>query len=146
MAEAGYLSNDCPHCGGGIEFPEHGVGEWIDCPHCGKQVQLKAEGAQEVRKREIKIDGGGGRSHRLAVVSTVILVFIGAAVLGIRYARHAGGANSAKELAATHEFVRLKALAEKGDAEAQYKVGLMVEDGTDDDAHEYELTFHRVHE
>ena len=40
MAEAGYLSNDCPHCGGGVEFPEHGVEEWIECPHCRENIQL----------------------------------------------------------------------------------------------------------
>jgi hypothetical protein len=40
MSEAGYLSNDCPHCGGGIEFPLNGVGQWIDCPHCQERIQL----------------------------------------------------------------------------------------------------------
>jgi hypothetical protein len=36
-----YLTNTCPHCGGGIEFPLNGVGEWIDCPHCQQRIQLK---------------------------------------------------------------------------------------------------------
>ena len=40
MTEAGYLSNNCPHCGGAIEFPVHGVGEWIECPHCQQRIQL----------------------------------------------------------------------------------------------------------
>jgi DNA-directed RNA polymerase subunit RPC12/RpoP len=36
-----YVTNECPHCGGGIEFPQDGVGDWIECPHCQKRIQLK---------------------------------------------------------------------------------------------------------
>jgi hypothetical protein len=35
-----YVTNECPHCGGGIEFPPSGVGDWIDCPHCQEKIQL----------------------------------------------------------------------------------------------------------
>src|ERR1035441_5498777 len=35
-----HLKNTCPHCGGGIEFPPNGVGEWIACPHCQERIQL----------------------------------------------------------------------------------------------------------
>lgn len=40
MSEDGYLTNHCQHCGGGIEFPEHGVGAEIECPHCERSITL----------------------------------------------------------------------------------------------------------
>jgi hypothetical protein len=36
----GYLTNHCQHCGGGIEFPKHGVGAEIECPHCNRPIRL----------------------------------------------------------------------------------------------------------
>jgi hypothetical protein len=33
----------CPNCGGGIEFPEHGLGSQIECPHCRKPIVLKQQ-------------------------------------------------------------------------------------------------------
>jgi len=36
----GYLTNYCQHCGGGIEFPDHGVGAEIECPHCSRLIRL----------------------------------------------------------------------------------------------------------
>lgn len=35
-----YMKCDCEHCGGGIEFPEHGAGQEIPCPHCSEQIAL----------------------------------------------------------------------------------------------------------
>jgi len=40
MSVENYVKMDCPHCGGSIEFPAHGLGEIIDCPHCAEQIQL----------------------------------------------------------------------------------------------------------
>ena len=40
MSETPFLKCPCQHCGGSIEFPEHGVGFAIDCPHCGARTQL----------------------------------------------------------------------------------------------------------
>jgi hypothetical protein len=31
----------CVHCRGKIEFPAHGVGEWIQCPHCSETTVLR---------------------------------------------------------------------------------------------------------
>jgi hypothetical protein len=39
--EVNYFKMNCPLCGGSIEFPAHGLGEFIGCPHCQKQIQLK---------------------------------------------------------------------------------------------------------
>ena len=36
----GFLTHYCEACGGGIEFPEHGVGTDIPCPHCGVSITL----------------------------------------------------------------------------------------------------------
>ena len=65
MAEAGYLSNDCPHCGGGIEFPAHGVGEWIDCPHCREKIQLCQPSGTDSPSALIEVAGAesGGRQE-----------------------------------------------------------------------------------
>lgn len=38
--EIHYIKSECPHCGGVIEFPEHGAGEVIDCPHCTEKIEL----------------------------------------------------------------------------------------------------------
>jgi ribosomal protein S27E len=35
-----YLSISCPACGGGVEFPAHGIGTVIPCPHCGRRFAL----------------------------------------------------------------------------------------------------------
>lgn len=43
----GYIRSNCRSCGGSIEFPEHGLSEWIDCPHCNRQIQLRRMGATE---------------------------------------------------------------------------------------------------
>ena len=40
MRENGYLTNYCQYCGGGIEFPEYGVGAEIECPHCKRSIRL----------------------------------------------------------------------------------------------------------
>ena len=40
MSEDAYLTNHCQHCGGGIEFPQHGVGAEIECPHCKCSIVL----------------------------------------------------------------------------------------------------------
>lgn len=40
MSELDHITNHCQHCGGGIEFPSHGVGLEIECPHCGGQITL----------------------------------------------------------------------------------------------------------
>ena len=42
-----YTTSNCRFCGGSIEFPEHGLGEWVDCPHCGRQLQLRNMGTTE---------------------------------------------------------------------------------------------------
>jgi hypothetical protein len=36
-----YIKTLCPLCGGSIEFPEHGAGQWVECPHCIKKIQLQ---------------------------------------------------------------------------------------------------------
>ena len=41
----GYVRSNCRFCGGSIEFPEHGLGEWVDCPHCNRRLQLRRMGA-----------------------------------------------------------------------------------------------------
>ena len=41
MKKSAYFKNHCPDCGGGIEFPAHGVGEDIACPHCQRLIVLK---------------------------------------------------------------------------------------------------------
>src|SRR5436309_188963 len=33
-----YVKSNCRVCGGSIEFPAHGLGEWIDCPHCNASI------------------------------------------------------------------------------------------------------------
>ena len=40
MSSGGFLTNHCRHCGGGIEFPEAGIGEEIECPHCKAPIKL----------------------------------------------------------------------------------------------------------
>ena len=40
MSKDGYLTNHCQHCGGGVEFPGHGVGAEIECPHCQHLMRL----------------------------------------------------------------------------------------------------------
>jgi len=40
MGEPGYITNNCQYCGGGIEFPDHGVGAEIECPHCARLIRL----------------------------------------------------------------------------------------------------------
>ena len=42
-----YIKSNCRLCGGSIEFPVHGLGEWIDCPHCNRQLQLRRMGATQ---------------------------------------------------------------------------------------------------
>jgi uncharacterized paraquat-inducible protein A len=34
------LRGQCPHCGGGFEFPATAVGETAPCPHCGQPTEL----------------------------------------------------------------------------------------------------------
>jgi len=36
-----FIKSNCRACGGPIEFPAHGLGEWIDCPHCNSNIQLQ---------------------------------------------------------------------------------------------------------
>lgn len=38
---AKYHKTRCVHCKGGIEFPSHGVDEWIQCPHCSQMTVLR---------------------------------------------------------------------------------------------------------
>jgi|ERR1039457_727623 hypothetical protein len=45
-----FYKMSCPSCGGGIEFPAHGIGELIDCPHCQKPVCLEVVRPQSARK------------------------------------------------------------------------------------------------
>lgn len=40
----GFIKSNCRVCGGSIEFPTHGLGEWIDCPHCSSKIQLSQTG------------------------------------------------------------------------------------------------------
>ena len=40
MSQDGYLTNHCQHCGGGIEFPQDGVGAEVECPHCKRSITL----------------------------------------------------------------------------------------------------------
>jgi len=42
-----YIKSKCRHCGGGIEFPAHGLGEWIECPHCAGTIHLLKAGPVE---------------------------------------------------------------------------------------------------
>ena len=44
-----FYKMSCPNCGGGIEFPEHGLGSQIKCPHCQKPVVLKQQLLATVR-------------------------------------------------------------------------------------------------
>ena len=37
----GCIKISCPHCGGHIAFPAHGIGQKIACPHCGVVVTLQ---------------------------------------------------------------------------------------------------------
>lgn len=36
-----FIRSNCLECDGSIEFPAHGLGEWIDCPHCSTKIELK---------------------------------------------------------------------------------------------------------
>jgi DNA-directed RNA polymerase subunit RPC12/RpoP len=36
-----FIKSDCQLCGGSIEFPTHGVGQWIECPHCSQKIRLR---------------------------------------------------------------------------------------------------------
>lgn len=36
-----HVKTRCVHCRGKIEFPAHGVGEWIECPHCSETTVLR---------------------------------------------------------------------------------------------------------
>ena len=36
-----FHKTSCVHCRGRIEFPAHGVGEWITCPHCSETTVLR---------------------------------------------------------------------------------------------------------
>jgi hypothetical protein len=38
-----FYKMSCPKCGGGIEFPEHGLGSQIECPHCRTPIVLKQQ-------------------------------------------------------------------------------------------------------
>ncbi len=40
MSEPRFLKCNCAHCGGHLEFPEHGIGMEINCPHCGQPTVL----------------------------------------------------------------------------------------------------------
>ena len=42
-----FYKMSCPNCGGGIEFPAHGVGELTLCPHCASEIVLICEGPFE---------------------------------------------------------------------------------------------------
>ena len=45
-----YIRSRCRVCGGSIEFPLHGLGEWIECPHCNVTIQLQKLGTiQQIR-------------------------------------------------------------------------------------------------
>lgn len=52
MGEANFLINHCPSCGGGIEFPAHGVGQQIGCPHCHVQMTLQKPVTDKADSRE----------------------------------------------------------------------------------------------
>jgi DNA-directed RNA polymerase subunit RPC12/RpoP len=36
-----YMTISCPHCGGYVEFPAHGIGQEIACPHCAAIITLQ---------------------------------------------------------------------------------------------------------
>src|SRR2546421_2888690 len=38
-----YVTTHCKHCGGGIEFPDDGIGAEIACPHCEQPIKLEVE-------------------------------------------------------------------------------------------------------
>jgi hypothetical protein len=46
--EEKYLECSCIHCGGGIAFPEQGVGMTVACPHCSQDTVLSFEKEAEV--------------------------------------------------------------------------------------------------
>ena len=39
-----FIRSRCRVCGGSIEFPVHGLGEWVECPHCNATTQLQKLG------------------------------------------------------------------------------------------------------
>jgi hypothetical protein len=39
-----YIKSKCRDCGGPIEFPAHGLGEWVECPHCSFTIELRKLG------------------------------------------------------------------------------------------------------
>jgi hypothetical protein len=51
--EEKYLECSCTQCGGGISFPDHGVGMTISCPHCSQDTVLSFEATPEITPREI---------------------------------------------------------------------------------------------
>jgi TPR repeat protein len=107
-----YVTCHCKICGGGIEFPDEGLGQEITCPHCGKVIRLQPQ------------------SSRLRFITAVIVVsvVIGAVTTAlIVTSEHAG--NQSKAGSVQNAQAGLIAKAEGGDAAAQFELGLRYENG-----------------
>jgi hypothetical protein len=78
MSDTVYLKCPCQKCGGVLEFPADGVGDWVDCPHCGAQTKLEAvpEPARETHPAKSGRRFPGVAATLLLAPLLVVLVLI----------------------------------------------------------------------
>jgi TPR repeat protein len=126
-----YVTNECPTCGENFEFLEQEIGRDCNCPHCGGYVRL-LEGGVVQEAPELAGDKPAWFSFRTVALPVAIVSLLGITVLGIWLANRGGQAKAPAAVRVASKLTETQALAEKGDAEAQYNLGLMYEKGTDD--------------
>lgn len=71
MSEPDYLTIRCQFCGGGIEFPSHGISAEIPCPHCAKTVTLLRPWTGEATA---SLDGNDSSDVRLSRAQSLLLL------------------------------------------------------------------------
>jgi len=78
MQELVYFKNYCPKCGGGIEFPAHGVGRSVPCPHCKTSIPLtfpKNENIDPTRQLDAYLELGAFPKTRAQVAFLKVIAF-----------------------------------------------------------------------